>query len=183
MVFNIHETEKPIASQDTLIGQLSINVPSDQAGETKVKLSLSLDENCILTAKAQVVGRYSVETKVIRQGSNMNESYINNMILNAQRNRFTDNLKVSQQQLEQRWKFLHNNVISFIDEYRKYVIKNVKNINDILNEIKIIANREKNNKVLSEDHLNRAVADYKERFAEYNKYAAPNQKTIFLDHV
>ena len=70
-----------------------------------MRLTLSLNENYILTAKVQVVGRYIIETKVIRQGSNMNDSYINNMILTAQRNRITDNIKASQQYLEKRWDF------------------------------------------------------------------------------
>ncbi|KAK8843010.1 ATPase with role in protein import into the ER [Tritrichomonas musculus] len=182
MTFNIYETEKPIVSNDCLIGSLSVRLPELQAGEAKVELTLSIDENGILTASAKVIGHLISEKKIIRGGGCLNESFILSKILSADRTRSIDIEKAQKQYLNARWENLHQNVLSFIEKYKDSVIKDKENVFRSFNEIKAIANREKNHDVLSETYFNGMVEEYKKRFEVYNRFAPPDRKTIFLNN-
>lgn len=182
MLFNIYETEKPIISNDSLIGNIKINVPSNQAGESKVRLKLSLDENGILSASCIAIGSFYTASKIIREGGSLNESQIQAIITSAERTKLTDNAIAEKNYLNARWRTLHNNVIAFIDKYRNSILRNKVNVLKSFDEIKIIANREKNHDVVSENYLKGMIEEYKKRFEVYNQYAPPDRKTKFLNN-
>lgn len=59
LTFNIHETERPIATDDTHVGSFDLEIPSRMAGDVDIKLKLSLDQDGILNGSAWVEGEES----------------------------------------------------------------------------------------------------------------------------
>lgn len=181
--FNIYETEDLLLSKDSLIGSLRVNLPRLQAGEASILLDLSLDENCILKAKLSVKNydepQYKSE-KIIRQGFNLDSSFIASAISTAAKKLDKDKKVVKRRETKRKWNLLHENVILFIDNYREEV-KDKKLINDTFDQILEIARNEKKKVVSDRKQLTEMVEKYKQLFSDYNRVAAPKRKTNFLN--
>ncbi|KAK8882880.1 Heat shock protein ssb1 [Tritrichomonas musculus] len=184
MSFDIYETESYRCTDDCLLGSLSVKLPEKQAGQVTVNLELSLNEDCILTAKCQVEGYYYspyINEKIIRQGVVLNPEVINNAIKLGEANRVQDQKTVEEKTIKDKWIFLHSNVISFINHFRDSVNKNKKSINEKFDQILAIANSEKQRSCTNKDQLNSMVQKYKQLFVEYNRDAPPNRQADFFD--
>lgn len=185
MEFDIYETESYRCTKDGYLGSLSVKLPEKQAGEVSVKLELSLNEDCILSAKCQVEGEYwhpYISEKIIRQGMILNPGYATNAIKQADANRVQDIKTVEAKRIKDNWIFLHNNVISFIDHFRDSVTRNKANINATFDKILTLARSEKQKNCTTKTQINDMVQKYKQLFQEYNRDAPPNRQTTFLDN-
>lgn len=184
MSFDIYETESYRCTKECFLGSISVDLPEKQAGEVSVELELSLNEDCILTAKCNVDGYYFgsyVNEKIIRQGMVLSPDLINIAIKKGEANRIQDQKTVEEQTIKDKWIFLHNNIISFINHFRESVIKNKDVINKKFDQMLEIAKTEKEKTCTSKKQLNDMVQSYKQLFIEYNRDAPPNRRPNFFD--
>lgn len=185
MTFYIHETESCLCTKDTFLGSLTVDLPELQAGEAKVELELSLNEDCILKAQCHVVGyndpKY-ISEKVIRQGCVLSQNFIESRIKDAELSKRKDTVEVDKNRVQRHWVLLHRNAKSFVNHFRPNVTVNKSVVLPKLDEILALAQAEVNKKCNDVLQYNNMVNRYKELFTEYNKDAPPHRQTKFLEN-
>ena len=106
---------------------MELPLPLKQVGDVTIKLKLSLDEDCILSACAWVINEtnpcYKTE-KIIREKVIHSESFIQKDIADASQNRNEHRNIITRQRLIKCWNALNDNVISFV----QYCMPNVNSI-------------------------------------------------------
>ena len=178
--FYIYETEREITTPDCYIGNLKLNVPSKQAEEVKMILQLSLDNNCILHASAWVDGDMEYFTEsMIKDRRRFSQSEIDEMIAKAKEMKEQDIKTTNENKLKDSWRLLHENVISFIENFRSGVSDSIKSQFD---NIEQIARNKKNESVNTYSEYNSMVDEYTRLFNDYNSTASLLNKTKFLTH-
>lgn len=179
--FYIYETEREIATPDCYIGNLKLKVPSKQAGEVRMVLQLSLDMNCILNASAWVDGDMEYFTEsMINDRRRYSQNEINEMIAKAKKMKEQDIKTTNDQKLKDSWKQLHENVISFIENFKSKVSYSIQSQ---FNNIEQIAHNKKKESVNSYSDYNSMVDEYERLFNDYNNSASLLDKTKFLHYL
>lgn len=185
MTFHIYETESCLCTQDSYLGSLTIDLPKLQAGEAKVKLELSLNDDCILSAKCYVEGYHDqnyISEKVIRQGGVLSQSFVESRIKDAELSKSKDKATVELNELQNHYQLLHKNAISFVNNFKQNVTINKSVVLPKLDEILALAQTELNKKCTEKTKYNNMVERYKDLFKEYNKDAPPHRQTKFLNN-
>lgn len=180
--FKIHETERTLTTDESLIGTLTLEIPSKQAGEVNMMLKLSLDEDGILKSSAWVDGEsltYSSES-IIRGRKKYSQREIRRMIDLAKEEEENDIRKTNEMKLQTMWESLHDNVISFIAKYRFEVSK--QSILNAFKRIENIAYNKRNETISNKFEYDSMVDKYNAMFEEYNKSVLFFKQTNFLRH-